>query len=162
MNDINSEGHVNQFVTASANILRTVTGDVGSKAHIMSQHMVSTIDSAENSTSKHMAALEASLRSLHTELCTAQDAMSVSQSQLIQCTSESTLSLESVRAAAGAAHDSVAAIERMPDPWQAMHAHRVAQMTQRNDEFERTLRRDHHEFSQMHARRLAHVFSGLK
>ncbi|KAJ2503669.1 hypothetical protein GGH96_000009 [Coemansia sp. RSA 1972] len=125
MNDTNSEDHVDQFVTASVNILLTVTGEIGSKAHTMSQHMVSTIDSAENSTSKHMAALEASLLELRNELCTAHQVLSA-------------------------------------NPKHAMHTKRVAQMTQRNDEFERTLRRDHHEFSQMHARRLAHAFTASK
>ncbi|KAJ2313012.1 hypothetical protein IWW52_004693, partial [Coemansia sp. RSA 2704] len=159
MSDGDTAGRpADQFVAASVDILDIITGSIGHKTRNVICDFVATVDDLENSASSQLSAAQVQLRQLEGDLDSAQQALVDKQEQLKECATESDAALVSVRLAAGTASDALNTILRYKDPAEEARAKYTQEMARRNDAFERELRRDHEQFTRMHAQRLAKAY----
>ncbi|KAJ2779605.1 hypothetical protein H4R18_003913 [Coemansia javaensis] len=143
------------LVDASAEVVRTVTGDVGQRAQEMGRGLAAALEGLEHSTAGRMARISGSLAQLRDELEAARGALGDSGAALGGCLGGARAAHGELRAAAAAAQDALAETARQQQAADTLRAARVREMLRRNDEFELRLQADHAEFVRMHARRLA-------
>ncbi|KAJ1663334.1 hypothetical protein IW140_005084 [Coemansia sp. RSA 1813] len=147
-----------RFVDVSSGILRTVTADIGKQTQRISMEFAVSMDGLENSTAEQLNTLSKLLESTSKQLETTKQDMDENIGSLRECASltkeEATPCLRVLAEEAEGVLKSMSSADELA---KRKHAQLVEQMDHRNEMFEQKLRKDHDEFSRMHARRLANV-----
>ncbi|KAJ1743426.1 hypothetical protein LPJ78_001469 [Coemansia sp. RSA 989] len=146
------------FVESCLDILRKTTGHGDRHARLLGRDMVATIDTLQHTSPSKLSMLQSQLAQLQTNLATAQHLLVQHHEAANSCIQESNQARASISELANRASHVLDEISRN-DPIQEARDKYMAEMNQRNKEFELKLRKEHDEFTKVHAKRLAKVYS---
>ncbi|KAJ2798621.1 hypothetical protein H4R21_003856, partial [Coemansia helicoidea] len=148
-----------RFVDAAHGVLQAVTGSAGEQARQMAHDMLA-IDRLEHSTATQVARSARMLEQLRADSDDAKRALDSRSAAVAECAAGAARARESIDSATELARAALAAIDELDAEQLEVHGQRVREMEQRNRAFEQRLRREHDEFTRMHARRLAKALEG--
>ncbi|KAJ2809515.1 hypothetical protein H4R20_000017 [Coemansia guatemalensis] len=152
--NISSDMASSRFVEASLSILSQITGPISQNAQQQSQDTASTVDSLEHTTSNGISRIADSLRQLQAMVKDNKRALEDSRMDLQECLKEQDLAQECLRETSTIASSTLDAIESRKDLEKDEKSKYIREMDKRNEDFEKRLRKEHDEFTQMHAQRL--------
>ncbi|KAJ2852458.1 hypothetical protein IWW36_000345 [Coemansia brasiliensis] len=146
------------FVESCLDILRKTTGHDGCHARLISRDMVATIDTLQHTSPSKLSTLQTQLAQLQMNLDMAHQSLVQYQETINSCIQESSQARTNISELASKASNVIDEISGKNDPIKEARDKYVAGMNQRNKEFELKLRKEHDEFTRVHAKRLAKVY----
>ncbi|PIA18250.1 hypothetical protein COEREDRAFT_79767 [Coemansia reversa NRRL 1564] len=146
-----------RFVEASLTILTQITGPLSQNALCQSEDLASKVDSLEHTTTNGMSRIADSLYHLQTIVEDNRRTLENSSNNLQVCVKEHELVQESLHEIVVLARNTLDAIDSRKDLEKEEKSKYIREMDKRNEDFDKRLRQEHHEFTQMHAQRLSKV-----
>ncbi|KAJ1812884.1 hypothetical protein LPJ75_003434 [Coemansia sp. RSA 2598] len=153
-----SEPAAERFIDASSRILDKVVGSTGQRAQKASTELVETIANLQSSSDKQLAATKDQVKRTQGNIETCREKLVGSAQHLADCADTQQKALASLRNTMDTSRRVLEEISCMRDPAEEKRARYLGEMDERNRCFESRLRKDHEEFAQMHAQRLARLF----
>ncbi|KAJ2451236.1 hypothetical protein EV183_003740 [Coemansia sp. RSA 2336] len=156
--EVSNSTAADAFLESCLDILRKTTGHADRHARLLGRDMVATIDTLQHTSPSKLSTLQDQLAQLQADLATAHKSLAQNHNAVTSCIEESNRTRASISELASRASQAMDEISKN-DPIQEARDKYIAGMNQRNREFELKLRKEHDEFTKVHARRLAKVYS---
>ncbi|KAJ2858661.1 hypothetical protein J3B02_000042 [Coemansia erecta] len=150
-----TSGPASRFVDASSRILDKVIGSTGQRAQEASKELVEETAKLEHTSQQQLAATDDLIKRTHRNLETSREKLLGNAQDVSDCKDTQRQTMESLRETVDLSRKIFERIDKMKDPRDEKRIRYIREMEERSRDFENRLRKDHEEYAQMHAQRLA-------